>query len=218
MVGDAIPDEEIVVGEVHHVAKDVFIGPGGIEHGIAVEVFGVEHAVALGAPAAQVSPWEVRTALVSTRSQSGPPPTGPCPTSSISSGRSPSMPMSSTFGVEDADLGALGVEAPVPSTGARKRRCRRRLPRSCPARQPARLRSRYRGRVPGAGRRNRPDCRPAETPRTRESRRGSRSRPVELRLVTIERHRGWKSRRGRDQREELFFCTMPPAVSAWSVR
>ena len=45
-----------------------------------------------------------------------------------------------------------------------------------------------------------------------------RSSPVGLSDVTIERQRGRKSRRGRDQREALFRCTMPPAVSACSVR
>ncbi len=35
--------------------------------------------------------------------------------------------------------------------------------------------------------------------------------------VTMERHRGKKSRRGCDQREWLFRCTIPPAVSAWRV-
>ena len=56
--------------------------------------------------------------------------------------------------------------------------------------------------------------------KTQNSRKSSlvRSTPVGLSDVTIDRQRGRKSRRGRVQRAALLGCTMPPAVSACSVR
>ena len=109
--GDAVPDEEIVVGEVHHVAEDVLVGAGGVEHGIAVEVLGVEHAVAPGAPAAQVSPWEERHRVgehaVAERERLH---------RRLARFRDLIGAVAEDadvvhVGVEDADLGALGVEA-----------------------------------------------------------------------------------------------------------
>ena len=128
--------------------------------------------------------------------------------------------MSSVCGVEDADVGALGVEpalAHVLAAGEERVGCRSR--RRCRARSRPRPRSPCPGRTPARMPASRwPARRPAGTARTRESRRCVRSTPVGLSAVTIERQRGRKSRCGRDQREALFRCTMPPAVSACSVR
>ena len=95
--GDAVPYEEVVVRQVHDVAKHVLVGPVGVEHSIAVQVLRIELAVAPGAAAAEVAPGKERDGIGrGLDRRAGASSTGPAPTSVIWSGRSPRMPMSST--------------------------------------------------------------------------------------------------------------------------
>ena len=47
-----------LVGEIHHVPEDALVGPARVEEQVAVQVLGIEVAVAVGAPRAQVAPGE----------------------------------------------------------------------------------------------------------------------------------------------------------------
>ena len=216
--GDAIPDEEIVVGEVHHVAEDVLVGAGGVEHGIAVEVFGVEHAVALCAPAAQVSPWEEWHRIGENAVAERDPGHRPLPHFLDLIGTVAEDTDVVHVGVEDADLGALGVEAAGADVLAPRKDGVGAVHHEAVGRDREGVfahgtKIEYQAQAGGIGgtadRLKHPELEKVVAAQVEAG--GAE-------VVTIERHRGRKSRRGRDHREELFRCTMPPAVSAWSVR
>ena len=108
--GHAVSHEERAGREVHDVPEDVLVGSGEIEALIAVQVLGVEHAVAVGAPRAQVAPGKDGHRVGQ----------GAAAQRQLLDGAQPrfrdavrSIPENADVvgrGVEDADVGALGVE------------------------------------------------------------------------------------------------------------
>ncbi len=57
----AVADEVLVRRlEAHDVAEDVVVRACGVEHVVAVQVLGIERAVALGAAAAEIAPGKDR--------------------------------------------------------------------------------------------------------------------------------------------------------------
>ncbi len=108
--GDAVPHVETVSRQVHDIAEDVLVGAGEVESGIAVEVLAIEHAVAVGAAAAQVAPGKHRHATAERPGAERQ--LGDRPLSQLLDRIRPVAqdPDVVRLRIEDADVGALGVE------------------------------------------------------------------------------------------------------------
>ncbi len=109
-VRDAVPHEAGAGREIHDVAEDVLVRAGEIEAGVAVQVLGVEHAVAVGAARAQVAPGKERHRVAERPDAEGQLLDRP-EARFLDRGRPVAQNADVVGrGVEDADIGALGVE------------------------------------------------------------------------------------------------------------